>query len=246
MNEIDSLVATLKRHLKAQGLTYRNLADKLGLSEPSVKRMFASRRLTVHRLADIARLLGFTLAELTHEAAIGEGRLHMLTEAQERELVSDEKLLLVSVCVLNHWSVAEITRVYSLSEAEAIGRLARLDRLRLIHLLPGNRIRLNVARDFDWMPHGPIRGYFLQKGMPDFLGSPFSGGDEMLAFSHGMLTDGAIAKVQAEMRKLRQRFAELHEESLSAPLAKRHGIGLLLAMREWELAAFTAYRRACH
>lgn len=242
MNDIDRLVVTLKRQLKAQGMTYRDLAKKLGISEPSVKRVFASRRLTVARLVEIARILGLTLAELAQEAAAGGGRLRTLDETQERELVSDEKLLLVAVCVLNHWTVSDITDTYALTQAQVVGRLAKLDRLRLIHLLPGNRIRLNVARDFDWLPRGPIRHYFWRQGMGDFLGGGFGSTDEVLAFSHAMLTDTAIAKMQGELRKLRQRFDELHAESLDAPLAKRRGTGLLLAMREWELAAFTKLR----
>lgn len=242
MSEIDRIVGTLKRHLKAQGVTYRDLAAKLAISEPSVKRMFASRRFTVDRLVEIAQLLGFTLAELAQESTVAEGRLHTLDESQERELVSDDRLLLVAVCVLNHWSVADIRQAYALNETDIIGRLAKLDRLRLIHLLPGNRIRLNIARDFDWLPRGPIRRFFQQQGMDEFLASTFTGSDEVLAFSHAMLTDSAIAKMQGELRKLRQRFHELHEESLVAPLSKRRGTGLLLAMREWELAAFTKLR----
>jgi transcriptional regulator with XRE-family HTH domain len=243
MNETDRLVAAVKRQLKAQGLTYRLLAAQLGLSEPSVKRLFASRRFSVDRLVEIAGILGFTLAELAAEAAAGEGRLRTLSEIQEAELVADEKLLLIAVCVVNHWSVADITRIYSLTPTQIVGRLAKLDRLRLINLLPGNRVRLNVARDFDWLPDGPIRRFFLRHGMDDFLASRFTGADEVLAFSHGMLTDAAIAKLQTELRRLRQRFAELHEESLAAPLARRRGTGLLLAMREWEIVAFTRLRR---
>lgn len=85
----------------------------------------------------------------------------MLTESQERERVSDEKLLLVTVCAFNQWAVTEVV----------------------------------------------------------------------------------IAKMTTEMRKLRQRFAELHDESLLAPLSKRRRTGMIVAMREWELAAFTARRR---
>jgi predicted XRE-type DNA-binding protein len=242
MTEIDQLVLTLKRHLKAQGLGYRHLAVALGISEPSVKRMFAAQKFSIERLVEISNLLGFTLAELTQEAAVSESRLHTLSESQERELVSDEKLLLVAVCVLNQWTVADIRHAYQLTEAECIQRLVQLDRLRLIHLLPGNRVRLNLARDFDWRPNGPIRRYFRDKGLGDFLKTDFSGEDELLVFTHAMLTDAAMARMQAEIRKFRQRFAELHEESLAAPLAKRHGIGMLLAMREWELAAFTNLR----
>ena len=243
MREIDLLVTTLKRRLKAQGITYRELATRLGVSEASVKRLFATQRLTLERLLEISNLLGFTLAELAQEAALGEKRLHTLDEAQERELVADEKLLLVAVCVLNQWSIADSVARYRLSEAECLRRLVKLDRLRLIQLLPGNRIRLNVARDFDWRPRGPIRSYFLGRGLREFLDSDFGGEDETLAFSHAMLTEPAIARLQDELRRLRQRFAELHEESLGAPLAKRRGVGLLLAAREWELAVFTASRR---
>ena len=130
-----------------------------------------------------------------------------------------------------------------MTEAECIGRLLKLDRLRLIQLLPGNRIRLNVTRDFDWRPNGPIRTFFKKRGLGDFLDSGFVQVDEVLSFSHAMLTEPAVEKMKAEMRKLRQKFAELHEESLSAPLSKRTGTGMLLAMREWELDAFTALRR---
>ena len=243
MSEINQLVSTLKRRLKVQGMTYRELAGTLNVSEASVKRMFAAGRFSLERLVEISNLLGFTLAELAHEAAVQENRLHTLSEAQEKELVSDEKLLLVAVCALNQWEIADIVRTYRLSEAECIQCLVKLDRLRLITLLPGNRIRLNVARDFDWRPNGPIRLFFLHQGRDDFLQADFLRGDEVLAFSHAMLTDVAIEKMLAEIRKLRQKFAELHEESLTAPLAKRRGTGMFVAMREWEIQAFTALRR---
>lgn len=243
MNEIDQLIATLKRRLKIQGMTYRDVATALGVSEPSIKRLFASERFTLERLVEISHLLGFTLAELAQEAAVGENRLHTLSAVQENELVSDEKLLLVAVCVLNQWAIKDIVSAFNLSEAECIQRLVQLDRLRLIVLLPGNRIRLNVARDFDWQTNGPIRQYFSKQGLPDFLDSPFAGESEVMAFSHAMLTESAVLKIQKEIRKLRRKLAELHEESLSAPLSKRRGTGLLLAMREWEITAFRNLRR---
>lgn len=58
-----------------------------------------------------------------------------------------------------------------------------------------------------------------------------------------MLTADASTQFQAELRRLRQKFSELHQESLSAPLAQRRGIGLLMALREWEPVGFAALRR---
>lgn len=79
--------------------------------------------------------------------------------------------------------------------------------------------------------------------MDDFLKSNFAREDESMAFVHGMFTDQALAQILDELRRMRKKFAELHEVSLSVPLNKRRGIGLLLAMRGWEPANFTALRR---
>lgn len=242
-SEITQIVATIKRQLKLQGLTYRDVAAALDLSEPSVKRLFASEGFTLERLVEICSLLGFTLAEIAHEAQDGQRHLRTLSAEQESELVSDTRLLLVAVCALNHWRLADMLSVYDLGEAECLRHLLRLDRLGLITLLPGNRIRLNVARDFDWLTDGPIRQYFRKQGMPEFIGGGFDGSGESLDFAHGMLTESARARLQDELRQLRARFAQLHEESLAAPLAQRRGSGLLLALREWEPAAFAALRR---
>ena len=243
MNEISQLIHTLKQRLKIHGMTYRDLAKTLSISEASVKRIFASENISLERLIQISHLLGFSLAELTHEAALNERRIHMLTEAQEKELVSDEKLLLVAVCVLNQWKLDEILGFYTITEAECIAALTRLDRLRLIQLLPGNRVRLNIARDFDWRPRGPIHYFFADQGLESFFKSDFTHEEEIMAFSHAMLTESARAKMLTELRKMKQKLAELHEESLSAPLSKRYGCAMLLAMRRWEPPAFTRLRR---
>lgn len=243
MSEATQLVTTIKKQLRSQGQTYIDLALALKISEPSIKRMFSSGRLTIDRLVQISNFLGFTLAELSKEAQTVQPALRTLTEKQEREVVSDPKLLMVAVCALNHWTMQEIVALYRLTDAECIRYLLQLDTLRIIDLLPGNRIRLNVSRDFDWLPFGPIRQYFKTQGMDDFLKSNFAGEEESMAFVHGMFTDQALAQILDELRRMRKRFAELHEESLSAPLSKRRGIGLLLALRGWEPTDFTKLRR---
>lgn len=243
MDEASQLIDCAKRLLRRQGLTYRDVAQALGLSEASIKRMFSVRRLTLDRLLQVANLLGLTLAELAQEAATQDAQLRTLEAAQERELVSDPRLLLVVVCTLNHWTLRDIVAAYALSEAEVIRHLARLDRLRLIDLLPGNRVRLNVTRDFNWIPQGPIQRFFVEEGLHDFLDSAFENPDDRFGFSHGMLTESAVAQLHEEIRRFRHRLAELHEESLSVPLSRRHGVALVLAFREWELEAFRSLRR---
>ncbi len=237
------LIATLKQQLRSKGLTYRQLGVALDLSEARVKKMFASERFTLDRVIEIAEMLGLTLSELTRLAEQQQAAIHTLTEQQEAELTADTRLLLVCVCVLNHWSMDEITRTYQLDSHTCLLCLLRLDKLGLIQVLPGNRIRLNIARDFDWRSDGPIRRFFIQHGLSDFLNDDFVREDESLCFTHGMLSRAAMHQMQAEIRRLRQRFAELHSDSMSLPLTHRHGTAMIVAMREWELQAFEKLRR---
>ncbi|AKM39491.1 XRE family transcriptional regulator [Burkholderia contaminans FFH2055] len=243
MTETAQLIDMLKRQLKAQGMTYRDVARALDVSETSVKRLFASGRFTLERVVEISQLLGYTLAELVQEASASAPRLRVLTEQQEALLVSDDKLLLVAVCAINYWTVEDIVSVYQVTKAECVKYLLMLDRMNVVALLPGDRIRVRVARDFDWLPGGPIRRYFHAHALGDFLDSRFDGEGETMTFSQGMLTEAASAELELELRRLRSKAAALHAESSSAPLAQKRGTSLLIAKRMWEPAGFQALRR---
>jgi transcriptional regulator with XRE-family HTH domain len=241
--EIVQLITTIKRQLKARGLTYKDVGRALRLSEASVKRVFASERFTVTRLAQVSQLLGFTLAELLQESSSSVPPLDTLTREQESQLTADPMLLLVAVCSLNHWSLTDITHVYDVPRAEAVKRLRILDRMGIIELLPGERIRRRAKRDFDWIPDGPIRRYFSKQGLDDFLAGPFDPAHELLDFAHGMLTASAQAELKLELRRLRAKLVSLHDQSIPAPLSEKDGVGLLLALRQWEPVAFRRLRR---
>jgi transcriptional regulator with XRE-family HTH domain len=242
--EVAQLVATLKRELKGQGKTYRELARALKLSEASVKRLFSSERFTLAHLAQIGAFLGCTLAEICQRAADSLPEITILTEEQEAQLVSDPKLLLVAVCVLNRWAASDIERAYELTTADILKRLVVLDRMGLIELLAGNRARRRVRRDFDWRPGGPIKTFFREQGLADFLKHSFENPEESLEFAHGMLTSEAREELRMDMRRLRRTLARLHEDSEGRPLHEKQGVGLLLGTREWELSAFRKLRRA--
>ncbi|WP_019447847.1 helix-turn-helix transcriptional regulator [Cupriavidus sp. BIS7] len=243
MTERKQLLTTLKIKLRERGVTYRDIAAALRLSEASVKRLFSTGNLSIDRLFDICGLLDMTLAELTQSAAASSQRLVCLDERLEAELVSDPKLLLVATCALNHWRLVDIIEHYQLDEAECLRYLLLLDRMRLIDLLPGNRIRINVARDFDWLPGGNIARFFAGRGRDDFLTAPFNGEAESLFFVHGMLTPDARRQFMAQLQKLRHQFSEFHEDCVRATIGERQGTAMLLAIREWEPPDFARLRR---
>jgi len=243
MAQTRALVAALKQVLKSRDLTYADIARGLGMSEASVKRVFAKQTFTLRRLDAICELLGIEITDLGRLVEHESERLSRLTVKQEAQLVSDPKLLLVAVHAINHWTLDDIVSTYAISKVECIRLLARLDRLRIIDLLPDNRIRVRVARGFAWLPDGPIMRYFGAQVRSDFFASSFDGKGERLAFVSGMLSRTSNAVIQHHVGRLSAEFTELHNQDARLPLAERYGTSLLVALRPWAPAAFRKLRR---
>ena len=238
-----TLVDALKRLLKGKGMTYAMLAQGLGISEASVKRMFSRRDFTLQRLEDVCRIAGVDLAELARAAGAETTGAARLTVEQEEEIVSDPTLLLVALCAIGNWTVEQIIKTYNLTLAECIGCLTRLDRRRIIELQPGNRIRPLISRTSSWLPDGPIQRYFRSRVEAEFLGGKFDRREELFLFVSGMLSRQSTAELIVRLRQTAREFAELHQDDLARPISRRHGTSMLLAVRPWEPRAFRALRR---
>ena len=228
-----ALVRALKDALKARGLTYAQLAKRVGLSEASVKRIFARESFTLDRLDAICNAIGIEISDLARAVAHEAATPSQLTWEQEKELVADTKLFLVAVHALNHWTLDEIVATYALTKAECIRLLVRLDRLGVLDLMPNNRIRVRVARNFAWLPDGPIQQYFRARLQNDFFRSRFDQSGELMVLVSGMLSRASNAVVQNHIRRLREEFSELHNHDLELPLDERFGSSLLVAIRPW-------------
>jgi len=243
MAQTQALIAALKQVLKSRSVTYAEVARRLGMSEASVKRVFAKQRFTLDRLDRICGVLGIGITDLAKMVEHEAERLNELTLEQEREIVADPKLMLVAVHALNHWTLEEIVDRYTISKTECIRLLARLDRLRIIDLLPNNRIRVIVGRNFSWRPDGPFQRHFRDQLEANFFASRFDGRGEHLAFVSGMLSRNSNAVIQQHMRRLEAEFTELHNQDASLPLDERFGTSLLIAMRPWIPEVFKKMQR---
>lgn len=237
------LVDVLKRELRMRGITYAQVARKLDLSEASVKRMFSRRDFTLKRLDQVCQLAQSEFSDLARALAQHESRVAQLSFEQEKEIASSIKLFLVAVCVLNHVNLEQIVARYDLSKAECIQLLVKLDRVGFIQLLPNNRIRLLVSRDFSWLPDGPIQRFFKQHAHGDFVRSRFDRPDEYFIAINGMLSTASRAAIVARLKRIAREFSELHNDDVRLPPSQRMNMTMLVAIRHWELQAFTELRR---
>lgn len=244
MAQTSQLIAVLKQALKARGKTYADTARYLNLSEASVKRLFSHKSFTLQRLDQVCQMIGIEISDLTqmlHERV--SAPITGLSLEQEQEVVGDLELLLITVCVLNRWTLAEIVEYFDISELRCIKHLARLDRLKMIELLPGNRVKLRVAPNFQWRENGPIQQFFLQKLQTDFFNSRFNQPHERLIVVNGMLNGSSFTVLQRKMERLAREFDQLCGDDAALPLDQRDGTTVVLAMRPWRYGLFSQFRK---
>ena len=237
------LVNALKETLKSRDITYADVAEHLGLSLSSVKRQFSTQRFSLNRLEQVCDLAGIDLLELARLAEERRLRVAALTEEQERQLVSDPTLLLTTVCVLNRWTFERIVDRYGFTTVQLTNLLVRLDRIGLIVLLPAKRIRLRIARNFAWLPGGPIHRYFVDRVQGEFLSGEFDPERDLHRFSWGMLSDPSAAQLRAKIAEVMDAFDDLtRRDEVRADAAA--GTCFLVALRRWEPTAFQSFRHS--
>ncbi|WP_420553891.1 helix-turn-helix domain-containing protein [Neptuniibacter marinus] len=238
MAQAGPLIDTLKRELKAQGKTYVDVAKVLELSEASVKRLFADKNFTLERLEHICDMLNIELSELVQRMSKAQHQLIQLTRDQEKEIANDLTLLLITVSVISGMSYDDIIYTYNIPETTCIQKLAQLDRLKIIDLLPNNRVKLLVAPNFHWLPNGPIQQFFQEKVEQDFFSSRFDKANEKLIVTNAILTDSSNARLQKKMERLAAEFNELMQEDHAAPSQQKNGTTMVLAIRQWQYSLF--------
>lgn len=243
MAESRLLLQAIRAQLRARGITYRELARRLGVSETTVKRDLSRGDFALSRLDRICEVLELTLADLSTAEPGDGGVLTQLSADQERALVGEPRLLLATYLVINDWKFAEIVRTYRLDENELVELLLRLDALRIVDYRPPHRIRKLTARNFGWRRDGPVQAFFLQRVLPEFLGAPFDGPLDGFQFISGLLSEPSRRHVGTALVRLAQEFEELARRDARLPLAMRDGCSVVLALRHWEFSEFTRLRR---
>ncbi len=244
MSQTEALLDALKRALRRAGFTYADAAAALGLSQASVKRMFSERAFSLERLDALCNLLGMDFSDLARLADVQRRQVERLSDAQERELAGNPKLLLIAVSALNRLPYEEIRQRFALDEPTIIGLLARLDGLGVITLLPGNRYHLNLARNFTWQRNGPMQRYFMSTVLRDVLGNQSAAKGDQFRCVFGMLSPASAEQVRIKLQRLAQDFIELTDADTRLQPTDRAGAGMLLVLRAdrepAELAAFRA------
>lgn len=236
------LLQGIKTILRTRRITYRALAEKLGVSEATVKRDLSRGGFSLRRFDEICRVLQVGIGELVQSPGLPT-LVTELTEAQERVLVANPRLLVITYLVSNDWRFQDIVSAFQINENELVSLLLELDELKILEFHPPQRIRKLTARNFSWRKDGPVHAFFIRKFAPEFFAAPFSGPGEAFRFIAGSLSPDSVAQFRASMEQLAVQFERLAREDARLPHEQREATCAILAVRALQLYDFAQLRR---
>ena len=238
-----TLVAALKGALKTQGMTYRDLATRLGLSEASVKRLFAEETFTLRRMEEICNVLGIDFFELARLARGSSAETDEMTLKQEEALAADPRLLGMFYLLFNDWKVEAILEAYVLSRADCTLLLSRLEKIGLLEVGLNDTVRLKVPKSLRLRRDGPIRRSHGRSVVADFLQADFASMQGYFRFEFRELSANSVAHLERKLERIAQEFHELAELDSYLPPDQRRTTGIALGMRPWVMSWVTGLKR---
>ena len=234
MSQTKDLLNALKKCLRAKGLTYRDVAKALQLSEASVKRIFSEQTFSVSRLEDVCRFLDmsiYDLARLTRQTV--EDEVTRLSVSQEQGLADDPLVLTYFYLLLTGRTPEKIASEFGLDDRQQNTMLVRLSRLKLVELYPTNNGRLLTGRRIDWRLDGPIRRMYEKEVQEAFLDSRFAAQDETFRFETGELSDASVKVILKKIERLTQDVDYYCELDITTPAAQKKAMALMIGFRPW-------------
>ena len=243
MSETAQLLGELKKALRSAGLTYADLARHLELSEASVKRLFHNSRFSLERLEQACALVGLQVSDLVERMRASVEHVSELTPQQERELIENPKLLLMIYLLLNQWPFDDIVATFTIEPGEGFRLLRQLEKLRMLEILPFNRVKLRTARNFGWCRDGPVQRFFQEQVQSEFFNSRFNTPEADLRFVGARMSRASLMHMHQSFARVAREFDDLARKDASLPAEELVGTAAVLAIRPWEFSVFTKLRR---
>lgn len=170
------LFELLKSVLKARRITYAALADRLGVSEPTIKRIFAERDCKLSRMTEICTALDLTLDDVVSEANRVDVRPTQLTDRQEAQLAENRPAFNLLLLLLDGMTTTAIQSHYQLDASRIFDLGMTLEKVGLARVMPGDGVRLTIKAPVEFRRDGPLHQTLVKLNMA-FLRRAFTAHD---------------------------------------------------------------------
>ena len=241
-NEVKAILEIAKKLLKERQLSYSDISKHWHLSLPAVKAAMNSANLPLARIISLCDLLGISLKDLLELLNRDTGKGFRITPAQE-EFFSQHPSYLCYFLELLNKSPAEIERTHNITAKSSRVYLKALEKLGLIQVFPGDKIKMKARSPILWSDHGPLGAIFSKTMLLQFAAwaaKKITSPQKMFLELHGWtITPAQYEEFQREYRELAQKYREvsgLNKQVL--PKEKQEYISVLMLGDYWDCPIF--------
>lgn len=163
------LLKTLREVLKSKRLTYGDLAEKLDVSEVTVKRIFSTHNCSLQTIFNICDSVGISFFDLAALAKKDEEVDYVLTLDQEKFFAANPDYFGIFRSLHRGIAPATIAQHWKLSAQKFFRVLRKLEKLELLEVLPENRVQMKVTGNLRYQHQGPLARKILRPQISQFL-----------------------------------------------------------------------------
>ncbi|WED25245.1 helix-turn-helix domain-containing protein [Vibrio sp. DW001] len=149
MNNLNETICSLlKKRLKKVGLSYRDVAEHMGISEVSVKRLLNQQQpMSIGRISEMSLLVQEPLSSIISEAEKAIASVPSFNSQQDKVFCERPELYTIFVeIVYESASSHELIEKFGLDEPSLYLYLRRLEDIDLIEITSGLQFRLLVPK----------------------------------------------------------------------------------------------------
>src|SRR3989338_8851300 len=142
--DMKELLAVVKGAIQAQGISQEELAKRVGVSIPSIKRWLRGEGILLNQWIKLITALDLSLPDISSQLYSRDRGQFEYTEQQEEALANTPGLLAFFDLILRGKNTNEIIDQYRLPIWQVSDFLMKLDDIRLIRWGLGNKVKILV------------------------------------------------------------------------------------------------------
>ncbi len=202
--------SALKQVLKTRDMRYRDLADLLGASEQTIKRLFKEQDCKMSRLIEICNAIGIDFSDLIELAANAPAEPTQLSLQTEHALASNTGLMSFFMLLVSGFDTQAIAHYNKLKGSDAYLYLRELEKLGLIRLGANDVVHFLIKRPIRWRLDGPLHKLLVRVNQ-GFVAQALTGhndGNYPFYSSSRLFSDSSIKQLNDETDRLYRRFQQ--------------------------------------
>lgn len=212
--EVERVLVTLKGLLKTKKLHYRDMAKALNISEPSVKRLFSEKTITLERLAKVCEWLEISMADFFAMLKNSRAEIFTFTPHQEHFFAEKPHYLAFLYALIKDRSPQKIMEDHGLSKKSLYKYLKKLEELSLVERDTDETIIIKIpsTASLQWKDDGPLGKVFTSKlitGLAEHVARvDFDPKDQVTVTGAVLLTESDIKELQTDLEGLQDKLRE--------------------------------------